>query len=229
VNTSEFVVSLTDLERGPKQVTWPISATWLARALEGTEAVPGDRPGELEIEFSKNGREVMARGQLSVDVTMPCSRTLEPVPVEVASEVFLLLTPATTLDVGARRPRRVDRESPRDAREKGTTGKAAEKSTHSKGRPSGKQSGGGAGWVEDPVLTEQDAARDTYSGEQIVLDRFVREFILLELPMFPMQKGLPSEEPATIAASGVEPSAERPIDPRLLPLVEIASRLRNKE
>jgi uncharacterized metal-binding protein YceD (DUF177 family) len=217
VNSSEFVVSLADLERGPKHVTWPVLPAWLHKALEGTEASPGDVPGSLDVELSKNGREVMARGSLQVGVTMPCSRTLEPVPVEVSSEIFLLLSPATEPDGGARRPRRADRSKAAPAGK----GKGAPKA--------GGRAGGGSGWAEDPVLSDADAARDTYSGETIVLDRFVREFLLLELPMVPMQKGLPSEEVTTIAASSDGSPAERPMDPRLLPLVAIASRLRGKE
>ncbi|HEY6555834.1 MAG TPA: YceD family protein [Polyangiaceae bacterium] len=215
MNSSEFVVSLADLERGPKHVTWPVLPAWLHRALDGTEASPGEQPGSLEVELSKNGREVMARGNLVVGLTMPCSRTLEPVPVEVNSEIFLLLSPATEPDAGARRPRRAERSKGASPK-----GKGAQK-------PAGKKSG--AGWSEDPVLSDSDAARDTYSGETVVLDRFVREFLLLELPMVPMQKGLPSEEPPTIAASSDGSPAERPVDPRLLPLVAIASRLRGKE
>jgi uncharacterized protein len=221
VKTSEFVVPLADLERGPKHVTWPITAQWLRLALEGTEAVPAAEPGELTVELSKSGREVMARGKLSASVTMPCARTLEPVPVEVATELFLLLAPAPSGEPQNRRPRR------RRADKSPAKGPGGQPSPKAGPVKSAKPKG--AGLDEDLVLTDQDAARDTYSGEEIVLDPFVREFILLELPMFPMQKGLPSDEPATIAGPSVEAPEERPVDPRLLPLVEIASRLRNKE
>ena len=207
-------MSLADLERGPKQVTWPVLPAWLEKALVGTEACPGSKPGELDIELSKNGREIMARGNLRVDLMMPCARTLEPVPVEVSTEVFLLLSPAVE-PAPARRPRRAER---------GKTPAPKGKAQKSAGRGSG-----GPGWAEDPVLTDKDAARDTYSGDTVVLDPFIREFLLLELPMVPMQKGLPSEEPPTIAPSSAGSPAERPVDPRLLPLVAIASRLRGKE
>jgi uncharacterized protein len=211
VSSSEFVVSLADLERGPKHVTWRVLPGWLEKALDGTEASPGAEPGSLDVELSKNGREVMARGSLRVGLTMPCARTLEPVPVEVNSDIFLLLSPAAEPDAAARRPRRAERGKAPAAK-----GKAAQK-------PAGKS---GGGWSEDPVLSDADAARDTYSGDAIVLDSFIREFLLLELPMVPMQKGLPSDEAPTIAASSVGSPAERPVDPRLLPLAAIANRLR---
>jgi uncharacterized protein len=205
---------VADLERGPKHVTWAVQPQWLERALEGTEAGAGEPPGELEVELTKTGGEVMVRGRVRAHVTMPCARTLEQVPVEVESDVFLLLHPEKNPAAMARRPRRAEREA---------TGKqrSGHKGTQAKAR--------GGAWPDDPVLSDTDAARDTYSGEEIVLDAFVREFILLELPMVPTRKGLPSEEAPTIAGSSAEAPAERPVDPRLLPLAEIASRLRNKE
>ena len=74
------------------------------------------------------------------------------------------------------------------------------------------------------------AAQDTYDGEQVVLDSFVREFILLDLPMTPLRSDLPLAEDAAIAPpSGSADSAagtEQTVDPRLAPLAAIAHRLR---
>jgi uncharacterized protein len=220
VKTSEFVVPLSDLERGPKHVVWQVSSAWLEVALADTEASTSASGGELDVELMKNGREVMVRGSVRVEVTMPCSRTLEPVPVPVNSEIFLLLGPAPLAAASTPRPRRADRQG------HGKQPRAGQKAPDKKS---------GSGWAGDPALSNDDAARDTYSGDQIVLDPFVREFILLELPMSVTQIGLPSEEVTTIAPSSAAAvdnapdSAERPVDPRLLPLVEIASRLRKKE
>jgi uncharacterized metal-binding protein YceD (DUF177 family) len=63
-----------------------------------------------------------------------------------------------------------------------------------------------------------------------VLDSFVREFLLLELPMSVTRSDLPrADDPATAPPSGGPDEAEH-IDPRLAPLAAIASRLRqNKE
>ncbi len=209
---------VADLERGPKQVTWPITAAWLQHALEGTEASPAGEPGELTVEFTKNGPEIMARGDLQVALTMPCARTQEPVPLEVKSEIFLLLSPSTTPAAATKRPRR---ETKREATPAGKTSNKSAKA------PPGKVKGGG--WNSDPTLSDSDAAQDTYSGEEVVLDSFVREFILLELAMFILQKGLPFDEPVTIAGSSAEAPAERPLDPRLMPLIEIKNRLESKE
>ena len=84
------------------------------------------------------------------------------------------------------------------------------------------------------MLSDELAAQDSYDGEQVVLDPFVREFILLDLPMNVMRTDLPPAPDAAIAppseSSDSSHAAEQPLDPRLAPLAAIASRLRqNKE
>jgi hypothetical protein len=32
-----FTVSIADLERGPKEITWPLGEAWLRHAFAGTE------------------------------------------------------------------------------------------------------------------------------------------------------------------------------------------------
>jgi uncharacterized metal-binding protein YceD (DUF177 family) len=86
----------------------------------------------------------------------------------------------------------------------------------------GKRSGRGKRARSAELLTEQDAARDTYSGDRVVLDEFVREFLLLELPMMPLHPDAPP-------AIGPVPGGPTPVDPRLAPLGEIAGRLRKQE
>lgn len=222
MSNAAFVVPLADLERGPKQVQWTVSTDWLRHALAGTDATP-NADGQLDVTLTKTGREVVVRGSLRADVTMPCSRTLDPVDVPIATEVFLMLAQAEP--PAAQRPRgrrRAQREAAGERRGSAPAAKAASKK----------------GWSEDPPLTDADAARDTFVGEQIVLDPFVREFILLELPMFPLRSDLPSDAPAAIAPASPSPGSAsngdggagaepRRIDPRLAPLAAIKARLKS--
>ena len=192
------------------------------QAFDGTEVTPaGD--GELDIELTLNGREVIARGRARAPVTLPDARSLDPVPLTLEPEIFLLLAPAAEPDPRIRHPARHPRD-PHGARKDHPRGhKKKEKKTGS-----GKR----GGWDADPLLPDEDAARDTYSGERVVLDNFVREFLLLELPMSVTRSDLPRiDYPASPPPSGgPDPKAEEPIDPRLAPLAAIASRLRqNKE
>jgi uncharacterized protein len=209
-----FVVPVADLEHGSKEVVWTLPLGWLEQAFQGTEATPL-QDGEADLEFSLNGREVMVRGRARVDVTMPCARTLDPVDISIASEIFLLLTPS--------RPEML-RRAPSGRR----TQRAA--------RTSGTRSGRGAerdlpGWSSDPTLNDEDSARDTYTGDEVVLDTFLREFILLELPMFPLRSDLRSAEDAGIGGAPSSRAVELnpPVDARLAPLAAIASRLRSSK
>jgi uncharacterized protein len=72
-----------------------------------------------------------------------------------------------------------------------------------------------------------EADVDTYEGDEVVLDRFVREAILLESPTFPL---------CSEACEGIRPASESTsgqggavTDPRLLPLLELAKRKNWKE
>lgn len=212
-------------------MSWDIPVNWLEDTLRDTDATPRGTPGRVEVELSKNGREVMVRGNATVDVTMPCVVTLDPLHFELRAEIFLLLEPAA----GAPLPRRAGGTGRRRVEKAPPAGPAGAASpagprlaiSH---RGRSKPLGGAEPWTADPELPTEDAAKDTYDGEKIVLDGFLREFILLELPMYPRRSDLPSDQtPASPPPSKQTGEAEAPVDPRLLPLAEIASRLREQK
>lgn len=211
-----FVVPVADLERGAKSVSWPIPAAWLENALRETDAKPHGEDGAFEVELTKNGADVLVRGHARVTVLMSCVVTLEPLTFELTPEVFLLLSRAPD---AAPPPR-----GGRGAKRRPDTGSRA-------GRARGK--GPGETWTDDQELTEKDAARDVYEGDKVVLDEFLRQFILLELPMYPRRSDLPSEQsPARATPPPAGPPASEPVDPRLKPLAVLRDRLRqsnNKE
>lgn len=203
VSEPAFVVRIADLERGPKEVTWSLSLPWLALALEGTDASPHEE-GRVRVELTKNGADVVVRGRAHVVVTMPCSRTLEPMQVALDPEIFLLLSRASE-------PTGV----PRRAR-------AAAPPTQ---KPRSPRQPKGSAWADDSRLSDEDAARDVFHGESLVLDAFLREFILLELPMNPVRSDL--------RASPEQATAPRPPptgspDPRLAPLAVLLDRMRDQ-
>jgi uncharacterized protein len=207
VTQPSFVVPLADLERGPRELSWPLTPAWLTAAFEGTDAEPRE-PGVLEVTLTKNGQDVLVRGRLRAAVRMPDAATLDPVDIDIDTEVFLMLAPAPTPPGGGRGRRAERGDAKRSAQKKGKKG----------------------GWEHDPELTDGDAARDTYSGEQIVLDTFAREFLLLELPIV-ARKDLRSGPPPAIAPPSPAPAEEAPrqVDPRLAPLAAIAQRMRDKK
>jgi uncharacterized metal-binding protein YceD (DUF177 family) len=226
----ELVIPVADLDRGAKHVEFVLSEAWLRRTLEGTDATV-TAPGMLAVTLSKNGPSVLVRGQLTVDLTLPCVVTLDPVPVPVRSEILLMLSPksgATTEHEGhvARRKPRQPKDGAPASPEK--TRAAPERA----GRPKGPaKAGGGEGhWEETPTLDDETAGQDTYDGHEIALDDFVREFLILELPMFPRRSDLPTDSPAANPPlpADSQPGGDKPLDPRLSPLAELKTRLEQK-
>jgi uncharacterized protein len=77
---------------------------------------------------------------------------------------------------------------------------------------------------EEYEFTSEEADTDTFDGETVVLDPFLREAILLEVPNFPLcSEDCPGIRPPAAAASEAE--AEPPLDPRLAPLSALRDKL----
>jgi uncharacterized metal-binding protein YceD (DUF177 family) len=210
------------LEWGPKSITWPITEAWLKRTLEGSDATPwSSEPGTLTMELSKQGKEIIARGNARVKVSMACVVTLDPIEIELNPEIFLMLAPGESADG------RGGHGSKRKSAAKGAPDKPG---ASDKPKEKSKSAKSDKNWTEDPELTDREAAQDTYEGSEVVLDSFVREFILLELPMYPRRSDLPADAALATAPPSADSGEEKPpIDPRLLPLAAIASRLREKK
>ena len=213
-----FVVPVADVERGPRTVSFTLEEAWLREAFEGTEATPR-RAGTATLELSKSGRDILVRGRAEAAVSMPCVVTLDPLDIDLTPEIFLMLTPAPSEPTG--KPGRAEKKRP----VAGASGK--EPPPEARGASSRKR---GAKEEDDEgeLLDDSTAARDTFEGSQIELDSFIREFLLLELPMFPRRSDLPSSEGPAIGPRSVEPDGQEPaIDPRLQPLAALRSRLRD--
>jgi uncharacterized metal-binding protein YceD (DUF177 family) len=151
---------------------------------------------------------------------MPCARTLAPLTLELEPEVFLLLSRRAEGQAPDRPRRKVrDAEKPRHGKQRlrEVKGSAKKNSRDAHG-----------GWATDPELSDRETAQDTFGGEEIELDSFLREFILLELPMVPVREDLPSIK---LEARATPPSApeRRTVDPRLAPLEELRARMDQKK
>jgi uncharacterized protein len=208
VTKPSFVVKLGDLEHGPKKVTFALTEDWLRSALEGSDASPGGKPGSVTVELTKNGRDVLVRGRADASVTVPCVVTLDPLPFELTPEIFLMLEQVSPPP----RPKKAkETEAPTEKPPKAPRQKKKRKD------------------ADDLELSPEDAAKDTFNGEDVVLDPFVREFLLLEIPPYPRRSDLPSAEEGLSSRPLAGPAMEsRPIDPRLEPLQGILERLRGQ-
>lgn len=234
---AQFSIGLHELEDGPKELNAPLPNAWLEKNLQDTDVRPASpRDGEVHLVLTKNGPSVLVQGRLKTTISVPCARTLDPAVYSVEPEVFLMLSPA--------HPTRMERVPGRDRR----APKPPKPAPSKKHRPQK----GSSGWNDDNELSDEEAAEDTYSGDQVVLDHFLREFILLEVPMVPLREDLrntpfeanPPLPGAPEAASGGRSGSsghvprpgedpptmsDKPLDPRLSPLAELKAKLEKKE
>lgn len=69
-------------------------------------------------------------------------------------------------------------------------------------------------------LSDEDANTLPFEGDQVVMDDLVRDELVLEIPMIP----LCSEDCPGISPAPDQAPAEKPIDPRLAPLLEFSAK-----
>ena len=210
---NSLIVLLADLEKGPRQKTWVLDQKWLNDALRDTEATSRDA-GSVEATISKNGMRVIVRGRIAAPLSMPCARTLDPVEVDVDTELMLVLSPARGVTPAPQR-KRARKKTEHSAGELVAIGRKAEPGRVTKERE----------------ISAEEAAEDVYSGTEIVLDPFVREYIILELPMVPLRSDLRGQDKPAIPAPPEDAIADagKRIDPRLAPLAVVAGRLKHEK
>jgi uncharacterized protein len=149
--------------------------------------------------------------------SVPCARCLDPAPIDVDTELSLLLKAAAPAVPVAHTPH-AERSSKKAAQP--AEGRAkVNRSVSAEGRAR-------AQLKKEPEyeFSSEEADEDHYDGETVVLDPFVREAILLELPIFPLcSEACPGIRPAPQAPGEGEPPP--PIDPRLAPLDALRAKL----
>jgi len=194
-----FSVSAHDIDAAGLALDAEVPVAWLVEELAGTE-LSAAAAGRLSARLSRTGHDVVVRGRVKVDLSVPCARCLEPTAVPIDTEIALFLRPA---------PGAAHAGAPAAPRSAGN-GKAPAKTK----KPAKEE--------DEYEFSTGEADEDTYDGETVVLDPFVREAILLEVPNFPLcSEGCPGIRPA--AAEPPEPAPR--IDPRLAPLSALRRRL----
>ncbi len=195
-----FIIPANDIDTAGYPVDADLPTDWLASELSDADLTAAS-PGHFTARLSRTGlgtgnpNEIVVRGRVRAELTTPCARCMDPAAVHVDSEMTLLLRPAPS----AKAPPRGDRKKA------GGNGKAPAKTEE-----------------EEYEFTSEEADFDLYDGETIVLDPFVREAILLEVPNFPLcSDACPGIRPADVERAEPAPA----IDPRLAPLNALRERL----
>lgn len=198
-----FVVPVHDLDAAGRQYSFTVPVGWLRGALDGCEIQPQGRDATLSVLLSKSGTDVIVRGSMQPALVVSCARCLGPVHFEPLVEMSLLL----------------QRVAP--ALEAAKGGRALEAAKGKKG--------GAKHAAEVEILTDEVDC-DTYEGDEVVLDRFVREAILLESPIFPLCfEGCEGIRPTREANAAATSSGSAAGDPRLRPLLALAKKRPTKE
>lgn len=157
--------SANDIDISGLPVDVALPADWLTSELADA-GVEATTPGHLKGRLSRSGAaDIVVHGRIQARVSAPCARCLGPAETPIDAELALLLRPAK----GGRHPGYLHGSAPR--------------------AQGGASAGHGKGNGERELEYEFSAAEadlDVYDGETVVLDGFVREAILLELPSFPL-------------------------------------------
>ncbi len=227
---ARFVIPANDIDTSGVAVDAAIPVDWLESELADAE-VGAPHPGHLAARLSRSGGdEIVVRGRVRAGVTVPCARCLQPAPIEVDGELSLLLKPAPgERRVGAAGQAREAGADEGGRRRHGDGARAGNgRARGAGGGASDRDAAGSRGKRKDIEyeFSADEADVDTYDGEQVVLDPFVREAILLELPNFPLcSEACPGIAPGA-SSSPAEPAAGAlSVDPRLAPLGALRARL----
>jgi uncharacterized protein len=231
------VLPLHDLDPAGKPYDAELTEEFLRGQLEETD-VAVTAPGKVSVRYSRTGTDVIVHGRVVGSFAVPCARCLSPAVFEVDADLSLLLVPSASERAAHARGRAgVPRRGHRRDREKaeGESATKAGAAATVKGKK-GTAAGAGAGkgksatgeakatpkhvlaakHAEEEEQDPADADLDTYEGDELVLDPFLREAILLEVPPFPLcSTDCPGIAPPPTEAD--EPTEE--IDPRLAPLL----------
>jgi uncharacterized protein len=195
---AEFELHVTDIDEAGKDYAFELSPAWLDAQLQDASLRhdPAYGPGQLEVHAQENGvGEYLVTGTMRAHVLTECGRCLgdAKIAVDVAIATLYARTSAARPSGAAR------------------TGQERRVRTERYERHADQK--------EDE---DDDFPREEFSGNAIALDEFVREHIVLELPMQPLCGeactgiAIPAHllPPADVFPS----SSGDAVDPRLAPL-----------
>lgn len=200
---SLFAITAADIDASGRSIEADLPVDWLDKQLADVD-MKATTPGHLSVRLSRSGNEIVVRGKTRVSLEAPCGRCLAPAKVEVEGELGLLLQPAKTPPPEPAAGARAAKGAGKAAADAGQAGGKAKRPAKEKDLP-------------EYEFSSDEADVDTYDGDTVVLDEFVREAILLEVPIFPLcSEDCPGIRPAS--SDVVDEGAEPRVDPRLAPL-----------
>jgi uncharacterized protein len=217
---------------------------------------PAEEAGTLELRASRSGNDIVLHGRLLATLFTECARCTQPAIVHVDQPVTTLAVPASSVarpsppkpkpkaepiaapSASSKPAAKPDARNDRarlTAGAHGPGGAALREKAAKEGQIVAEKAGrNGRARSDDNDLAEYEFSAEeadtlTYEGDTVVLDDFVRDELLLEIPMIPLcseecagiQPGPSSRapDPSDLEAGGGEDA--RGVDPRLAPLLKL--------
>jgi len=175
---AEFSLDVNELDEIGKDYSFPVTASWLVRELDGCPGMRGPAAdtadGVLAIHAQKSGTDYLVRGHVTATVVAECYRCLEDVTCTVTAELTALYVPAPAAKA----------HSKADA--KGAPAKADAKGAPAKVDAKGAPTKTAKADDDEEELGVDEAENETFSGDKLVLDALAREHVILEVPMQPL-------------------------------------------
>jgi uncharacterized protein len=207
-----IVIPANDVDASGLSIEVELPVAWLESQLADAEA-RAETPGRVTARLSRSGKaDIVVRGALACELSMPCARCLAPTRQPVKAELTLLLRPRANAvhHIGGAHGR--DASSKAGAAKTSSPRAASSKSATVDREPKKASRVKASSEYE---FSSEEADSDEYDGEDVVLDGFVREAILLELPSFPlcseacpgMASGPSASEASSRRAPGSAPGA----------------------
>ena len=91
----EFTIKTSEIDAAGKDYRFVLRSPWLRGVLEDHEATAASKDGVVAVRASKSGPDVVVHGSLDATVTVPCARCLDPVDVDVHSDVSVIYVPGS--------------------------------------------------------------------------------------------------------------------------------------
>jgi uncharacterized protein len=95
-----LTVRVKDIPPEGKERLLPLSGEWFVTSMAGVDGAWAEASGELPVHLSRQGAEVLCRGEVRARFTVPCARCLEPALVEVSSPFATTFVPAGSVPGG---------------------------------------------------------------------------------------------------------------------------------
>ena len=220
--TLQFVAN--DIQLEGHEVDVRLTADWLDGqfAEAGLRGQRGANEGARVFgRLSRSDDDIVVRCRIVAAVDAECVRCLDPAHLIIDADLSLLLrlvqrgggARAAGARSGATRSGLAKVAGSKGIASKGIASKGASAGSSKASLPRAR----GGESTEEYEFAANEAEVDSYDGETVVLDAFVREAILLEIPNFPLcSDACPGIRPGPAPRERLE--LPTPVDPRLAPL-----------